>query len=105
MEEEEIEEVTDEILFPSKYRSDERDQTRELELTFGFDFEEYRERVSRFATARERNYNGFRDFLDGNSEIYTIPNICNLSNKDIDSIFEAILKDEGEAILEKLGEA
>jgi hypothetical protein len=76
---------------------------KNFELFYGGTFEDYTKRVRDFVSARKRNYNGFRDFLEQNSEVYYTKEIFKLSNKQIDSIFNLILEYEGEAILKKCG--
>ncbi len=115
-----VESIVGDILLPKLYFEDILDdfeegsdsylakpkfKTKNFELFYGGTFEDYTKMVRDFVSARKRNYNGFRDFLDENSEIYYTRDIANLSNKQIDSIFDLILEYEGEAILEKLGEA
>lgn len=98
-----IEQLVADILLPRTHFRDVLNNTNEFELVYGSKFEDYTLAVEKFAGARKRNYDSFRDFLDKYSEAYLTPDICNLTNKEIDSIFDMILNYQAEAILEKCG--
>ncbi|MBC8435027.1 hypothetical protein H8D91_00820 [archaeon] len=101
--EKDIEQLVADILLPKLHLFDFLRGTDEFTLLTGTSFDDYLQRVEIFVAAKRRDYGGFRNFLDNFSEVYHGADLCNLSNKEIDSIFETIQEYQGELILEKLG--
>lgn len=100
---EKLERILADILLPGAYYDDIFEGTSEFELKCGLSFERYLDTIEKFVAARKRNYNSFRDFLDEHSEIYYTRDICNLSNFEIDQLFDKILEYQGDRILEDIG--
>jgi hypothetical protein len=100
---ERLERVLADIMLPGVHFLDVFEGTLNFELICGKSFDNYLDEVERFASSRKRDYNGFRDFLASHSELYFNKGLCNLSNSDIDCLFDKILEYQGDAILEKIG--
>lgn len=100
---EKLERIIADIMLPGVHFLDAFEGTSNFDLVYGADFDKYLDVIEKFASARKRNYNAFRDFLDKNSELYFTRDICNLGNEEINFIFDQILEYQGDAILEKMG--
>lgn len=98
-----IEQRVADIMLPKVHFQDFMRGTNEFELISGKSFEDYFRILENFVASKKRNYDNFRNFLDDFSEVYAGADLCNLSNIEIDSIFDLIQEYQGELILEEYG--